>query len=458
MARKKTIKPGTVLDVSRPSKTASKDALPQITSNSSISISIDDSNTDYASTEVKDLSSAPMQVAVSQRNRIEHSTAPLLPGTKPVEKKLHVLTPSPISPDNIETVKANSKDKILHVPIPDSIAGSTHDIVNQSLDTHSASVNLVETKAEQMNPEENIEDELGFEELPNPFQSDDSEEQEELFYQSKEQGTDSSGFDIELPLDQYHEEIKEAPKTKPKQIIVETSEEIIKEEPKQEIEAPEEELISIEAEEPTSEQTNKPIETLQPVIKKDETVIKKATTAELTKSKKYHLPINSKQNKKTKRFVVSGVLVALLLIVAGGDLALDLGTYNPSFHIPHTHFFNKTDSSAAKQVQTAAPVALVASPLTSSEQAAKDQADTVVGILAKYYSINTSYPSLLDSSVLISANLGNIYSSSIFTPPVGTTFNYTVFPEGCSDSAVTCLHYTLKVTGERNQTIYLKHE
>lgn len=65
-----------------------------------------------------------------------------------------------------------------------------------------------------------------------------------------------------------------------------------------------------------------------------------ADTQKLIDSGKYELPINSVEKRKTKRFVVLGVLLAILLTLAWIDIAADAGLIQINGVKPVTHFFS----------------------------------------------------------------------------------------------------------------------
>jgi hypothetical protein len=60
----------------------------------------------------------------------------------------------------------------------------------------------------------------------------------------------------------------------------------------------------------------------------------------LIDGKQYFLPINSVEKRRTKRFVMLGVVLALLLAVAWVDVALDAGLVQFGNLKPVTHFFS----------------------------------------------------------------------------------------------------------------------
>lgn len=67
---------------------------------------------------------------------------------------------------------------------------------------------------------------------------------------------------------------------------------------------------------------------------------RQAHVDELADSKKYYLPIDTIENKRSRRFVALGVMLSLLLIVAWADIALDAGLIQLGSVKPVTHFFS----------------------------------------------------------------------------------------------------------------------
>lgn len=65
-----------------------------------------------------------------------------------------------------------------------------------------------------------------------------------------------------------------------------------------------------------------------------------AAVQELIDSRKYELPINAVEKRKTKHFVVLGVLLAILLVLVWIDIAADAGLIHISGIKPVTHFFS----------------------------------------------------------------------------------------------------------------------
>jgi hypothetical protein len=65
-----------------------------------------------------------------------------------------------------------------------------------------------------------------------------------------------------------------------------------------------------------------------------------AEVQEMIDSKRYVLPINAVEKRKSKRFVVLGVLLAVILIIIWLDIALDAGIIKLGGLEPLTHFFS----------------------------------------------------------------------------------------------------------------------
>ncbi len=67
---------------------------------------------------------------------------------------------------------------------------------------------------------------------------------------------------------------------------------------------------------------------------------RQAAIDKLTDSKKYYLPINAVEKRRSRRFVILGIILSLLLIVAWADIALDAGLIHLGGIKPLTHFFS----------------------------------------------------------------------------------------------------------------------
>lgn len=65
-----------------------------------------------------------------------------------------------------------------------------------------------------------------------------------------------------------------------------------------------------------------------------------AAVQKLIESRRYELPINAVEKRKTKRFVVLGILLAILLVLVWADIALDAGLIKVNGVKPVTHFFS----------------------------------------------------------------------------------------------------------------------
>ncbi|HSX46339.1 MAG TPA: hypothetical protein VLG27_05075 [Candidatus Saccharimonadia bacterium] len=72
----------------------------------------------------------------------------------------------------------------------------------------------------------------------------------------------------------------------------------------------------------------------------------------LVDSKQYYLPVNAVEKRKSRRFVLLGIVLSILLVVAWADIALDAGLVASGSSLPHTHLFD----NATPAVAPAAPV------------------------------------------------------------------------------------------------------
>jgi hypothetical protein len=65
-----------------------------------------------------------------------------------------------------------------------------------------------------------------------------------------------------------------------------------------------------------------------------------ANLQKIADAKTYYLPINAVEKRKTKRFVILGVAVSVLLVLIWIDIALDAGLIHLDGVSPLTHFFS----------------------------------------------------------------------------------------------------------------------
>lgn len=66
---------------------------------------------------------------------------------------------------------------------------------------------------------------------------------------------------------------------------------------------------------------------------------REASLQKLIDSKKYELPIETVENRRSKRVVALGIVLSIILALAWVDVALDAGLINISGVKPLTHFF-----------------------------------------------------------------------------------------------------------------------
>ncbi len=77
----------------------------------------------------------------------------------------------------------------------------------------------------------------------------------------------------------------------------------------------------------------------------------------LADSKKFYLPVNAVEKRRTKRFVLLGVLLSLLLVVAWVDIAADASLVKLGSKVPHTHLFGQQNMTATVISPPAKPTA-----------------------------------------------------------------------------------------------------
>jgi len=122
----------------------------------------------------------------------------------------------------------------------------------------------------------------------------------------------------------------------------------VKSSPVQPPPAPEDPEPKTEAEAPAPTAAPDDDQTAAPAAKDTKAVEAEAAEAakhqaaidKLVESKQYYLPINSVEKRRTKRFVLLGVALSLLLAVAWVDVALDAGLIQLGGIKPVTHLFS----------------------------------------------------------------------------------------------------------------------
>lgn len=65
-----------------------------------------------------------------------------------------------------------------------------------------------------------------------------------------------------------------------------------------------------------------------------------AAIQKLVDTKKYELPINAVEKRRSKHFAIFGLILSVLLLLAWADIALDAGIVHVSGIKPVTHFFS----------------------------------------------------------------------------------------------------------------------
>lgn len=95
-----------------------------------------------------------------------------------------------------------------------------------------------------------------------------------------------------------------------------------------------------------------------------------AEIQKLIDSKTYSLPIKTVEQRRSKRVVILGILLSIVLIAAWADISLDAGLVKVS-GVPHTHFFDQQTSVSVETV---------------------DPAPTTKNYTAKYSKLTFKYP------------------------------------------------------------------
>lgn|GEM_PF-2955717 len=155
----------------------------------------------------------------------------------------------------------------------------------------------------------------------------------------------------------------------------------------------------------------------------------------LTDSKQYFLPINSVEQRKTKNFVIMGVILSVVLIGAWLDIAVDASLINLPFNVPHTHLFAGTTTT------TPAPTSKVVTPATPP----------ATSLFATYTStkdgLSFQYPKTwaLDSTSTLQGQ------EVIVNPPKATNDTYVALerslPSSSSTAKLDFIHYVAFVSG-----------
>lgn len=98
------------------------------------------------------------------------------------------------------------------------------------------------------------------------------------------------------------------------------------------------------------------------VAKAEEAAKKDASLQSLVESKQYFLPINTVEKRRSKRVVIGGILLSLVLAIVWVDVALDAGLIGSS-GLPHTHYFDHGSvANTSPALPTAATTKLYKAP------------------------------------------------------------------------------------------------
>jgi len=163
-----------------------------------------------------------------------------------------------------------------------------------------------------------------------------------------------------------------------------------------------------------------------------------AEVTSLIDSKKYFLPINSVEKRKTKRFVVLGAVLSLFLLVAWVDVALDAGLVSANTNF-HTHFFSSSTAEPTVKLPTnkvyISPVDKTSFSYPSSWQIEKNKSTTDE-------TVSVSAP-----QTELDANLTGATAIFMRNPDVNTDTNRVTIPS---------VTYTKLKTTSNGKPLYLR--
>ncbi len=258
------------------------------------------------------------------------SSRPLIVTNRPIMKD-----PMVVDDENKDSGEESNTDSKTKAELPEKSS-------KDRIEPFSAPVLPIETEDKsESNVKENISE---------PETSKEVDEDSIAKDETKEQ-TDNSE---ESPI--KPEENKEQDKNNPE---TETEKEAALEEPIPKVDEPKEDAIDSGDKKESTAKNDQSVEQ-----KETEELVRQAEREEalqkLTESKKYYLPINTIEKRRSKRFVILGILLSLLLIVAWLDIALDAGLISNSSNLPHTNFFAATAPAPTSSVAPASPTPAVA--------------------------------------------------------------------------------------------------
>jgi hypothetical protein len=172
---------------------------------------------------------------------------------------------------------------------------------------------------------------------------------------------ETKSTEAESKIDEPKNSDEEKPKTDDTESAEVTKSQDEQEPPKKDREEPKNTESTESDTGPSEDQEPSKPESKSPEQKETEEAVKKAeheaAIQKIVDSKKYYVPVNTVEKRRSKRFVALGALLSLFLIIAWLDVALDAGLVNLSTNLPHTHFFSisgtTTPTAATPSVNTA---------------------------------------------------------------------------------------------------------
>lgn len=158
----------------------------------------------------------------------------------------------------------------------------------------------------------------------------DAEDVEDTESSDSEESDENNIPPVELPVIDIDEEDKTD-----KKVSDEKNE--IEEDKQEKVDA---EPDKVDSEEVDEENKNKETNPNEAELKNDEEEKHQKEIQKLAESKQYYLPINTIENRRSKRVVIFGIILSVILIIAWIDIALDAGLIELGGIKPVTSFFS----------------------------------------------------------------------------------------------------------------------
>lgn len=183
---------------------------------------------------------------------------------------------------------------------------------------------------------------------------------------------------------------------------------------------------------------------------------------ELIASKKYNLPIKASQSKRRMRGIA--IAIAILLLLAGGYLALDAQIIENDFDLPIEFI---SDSQPEEELPAAASMPPeqqntaeetedpAEKTLTADDKEQQEDIETLATALEAYYEVNEHYPTLgqLNLDSFREENFADVDKEAFRDPisndyllsvaPTAKVYAYSASPAGCNNEETMCESFEL---------------